>query len=127
MGWVKTESAPTVARNVKVHPDAPVFSAGEGPTAFTLGAPGQLAQWQHLAAVLHHGTMTLYVDGQEVGQKPAGGDPEATIRIGSLGKKEFLSGLIDEVRIWDRALTPAEITAVYQREKPKVTNKTAAR
>jgi hypothetical protein len=126
MSWVKLEPPPASARSVKVVPTAPVFSAGEGATAFTLGAPEALSRWQHLTGVLHHGTMTLFVDGREVSQGPTAGDPEATIRIGSLGKKEFLSGLIDEVRIWDRALTPAEITAIYEREKLKTT-KTAAR
>ena len=121
MSWVKLEPAPTAARSVKVAPTAPVFSAGEGATAFRLAAPQTLGRWQHLAAVLRHGAVTLYLDGQESGSAPApaASELESTIRIGSFGKKEFVSGLLDEVRIWDRALAPAEIIAIYSREKPK--------
>ena len=128
MSWVKLEPAPGATRSVKVSPTAPVFSAGDGKNAFTLAAPDTLARWQHLAAVLHHGTMTVFVDGRETARHavPAT-DPAATIRIGSLAKKEFLSGLLDEVRIYDRALSVDEITKIYEREKPKTPAKTAAR
>jgi azurin len=121
MAWVRTEPAPTAPRSVKVSPAAPVFSAGEDANAFTLAAPPALGRWQHLAAVLHHGTLTLFVDGVEKSRAPlpTALDPAATIRIGSLAKKEFLSGLIDEVRIWDRALTPAQIAAIHRKEAPR--------
>jgi hypothetical protein len=126
MSWVKLE--PAAASKAKASPTAPVFSAGEGERAFTLAAPQTLSRWQHVAAVLHHGSMTVYVDGKEAGSRPVpAADPEATLHIGSLGKKEFLSGLLDEVRIYDRSLSAAEITAIYQREKPQAPTKTAAR
>jgi len=121
MSWVKLEPAPVGTRSVQVAPTAPVFSAGEGDGAFAIAAPQTPGRWQHLAAVLHHGAIVLYVDGRENGRLPfpAGVDPAASIVIGSRGKNEFLSGLLDEVRIWDRALTPAEIAAVHAREKPR--------
>lgn len=127
MSWVKLAPPPAAARNVKVTPTAPVFSAGEDENAFRIAAEGLLLRWQHLAAVLHHGMMTLYVDGKEVGARPASvAEVDATVRIGSLGKKEFLSGLLDEVRIYDRPLAPAEIAAIYQREKPKETDRASS-
>jgi hypothetical protein len=127
MSWVKLEAPPAAARSVKVAPSAPVFSAGEGESAFTLVAPGPLSRWQHLTAVLHHGRMTIYVDGKETTEATVDAkNADATIRLGSLGKKQFLSGLMDEVRIYDRALSPAEIATIYQREKPKAAARTAS-
>ena len=127
MSWVKLEPA-AAAGKAKASPTAPVFSADEGERAFTLAAPQTLSRWQHVAAVLHHGSMILYIDGQEAESRsvPAA-DPEATLHLGSLGKKQFLSGLLDEVRIYDRSLSAAEIAAIYQREKPQAPTKTAAR
>jgi hypothetical protein len=79
-------------------------------------------QWYHLA-VVYDGTQvapitTLYVNGTADGPpQPAQSTLTSNLEpllIGSLqnGGGTFI-GMIDEVAIWTRALTPAEISAVY--------------
>lgn len=127
MSWVKLDPAPAQGTS-RAAPTAPVFSADEGGRAFIVAAPQTLSRWQHIAAVLRHGTLTLYVDGKETASRPVPPtDPEVTIRLGSLGKKVFLSGLLDEVRIYDRALSADEIAAIQQREKSQAPAKIAVR
>ena len=75
--------------------------------------------WQH-AALTYDGTMLrLYLDGVEVGSTPLSGlvdmDPELSVAIGSqpsgAGGKAF-DGLLDDVRILQRALSATEVAAI---------------
>jgi hypothetical protein len=76
--------------------------------------------WIHLAVVLGAGGMALYVDGVLVDAKP-----DASLRPVDLGKTlydyigrsnyswdPYLDGNIDEFRVYNRALSPAEIRAL---------------
>ncbi|MBI1375596.1 MAG: protein kinase [Phycisphaera sp.] len=72
-------------------------------------------RWQHLAVTydpaVADGTLTLYVNGDPVGSatgvpRP---NPETEMFIGTLGRASRFKGLIDDVRLYDRALTPDEI------------------
>jgi fibronectin type 3 domain-containing protein len=80
-----------------------------GTAALTAGA------WSHLAATYDGTTLRLYVNGAQVSSTAATGtlfNSTGALRIG--GNKiwgEYFSGLIDEVRVYERALTPAEIQA----------------
>ena len=72
-------------------------------------------QWHHVAAVVDQGTITLYVDGQQVAQNTFSGTPSASsdmnINIGAspgFGGR-FFHGVIDEVRIWNKARSQSEI------------------
>ena len=74
-----------------------------------------LNTWVHLAATYDGTTLQLYVDGNLVGSQITIGQPiDASanpVSIGSeevIGKKQFW-GSIDEVRIYNRALSQAEI------------------
>jgi hypothetical protein len=80
----------------------------------------QTNQWHHVAAVFAPGgsTQALYIDGVKV---PAGtpalsitSDPlGSNIRIGCRGDDtNYFEGTIDEVRVYSRALSDAEITAL---------------
>ena len=82
--------------------------------------------WRHVAVVLGSGTAMLYVDGQlatasgSVTLRPKDLGP---IDYAYLGKSQFsmdpsLDGMLDEVRVYDRALSAAEIKAVYQYTGP---------
>lgn len=118
MSWVKLDTAPTGAAGTPVPEAAPVFAAGEGASAFVLASPERSPRWHHLTAVLHHGTTTLYIDGQQRSRGPTrAGNPQAKITIGSVGQQRFLEGLLDEVRIYERALPATEIAAIFEREK----------
>jgi Concanavalin A-like lectin/glucanases superfamily len=70
-------------------------------------------RWSHLAMTWDGLTMRMYVDGEQVsshalvGTAPASGGP---LRIGGNAIwPEFFKGVIDEVRVYDRALDTTEV------------------
>ena len=70
--------------------------------------------WSHVAMVYDGSAMHVYVDGEEVNEAPSeypaitAGDLE----IGGAGPLgEYFDGRIDEVRIYNRGLSPAEVAA----------------
>ena len=79
--------------------------------------PAQVGTWYHVAATYDNETMRLYLDGQEVASLPRGGPinpSDATLCLGSYAPGHttaFFQGALDEIRIWDRALTAAEVAA----------------
>ena len=74
-----------------------------------------LSQWTHLAMTWDGSVLRLYDDGAEIATQPAPGallTSTGQLRIGGNSLRgEFFSGLIDEVRVYDRALPPARIGA----------------
>ncbi len=78
-------------------------------------------EWQHVAAQVDDGVHRYWINGENVGEyagkpNPPGKADTANVFIGKTheGNREFL-GLIDEVRIWNRALTEEEV--IEQMEK----------
>jgi hypothetical protein len=79
-----------------------------------------LYEW-HYAVVTYDGlALRLYIDGVPSSSKLVNGAiPDNSgiqpVRIGanSLAPKEFFTGSVDEVRIWNRALTDTEISYAY--------------
>ena len=71
--------------------------------------------WSHLAATYDGASLRLYVDGVEVANSLVFGAITASsgaLRIGgNTVWAEWFAGLIDEVRVYDRALSAAEISA----------------
>jgi hypothetical protein len=72
-------------------------------------------EWQHVAAQVDNGTHRYWINGQNVSEIAGKGPPPgkadtADVFIGKTHEpaREFL-GLIDEVRIWNRALTEDEV------------------
>jgi hypothetical protein len=76
--------------------------------------------WKHLAFVLGPAGMSLFIDGTQVAANPA-----STVRPTDMGKTfydyigrsnfdwdAYLDGNIDEFRVYNRALSPAEIRAL---------------
>ena len=74
-------------------------------------------QWHHLAASWSSSAVHFYLDGRQVGSDTEframqqGTLPE--LRFGSSGAASF-TGLVDEIALWDRALTPAEVRHQFQ-------------
>jgi lysophospholipase L1-like esterase len=73
-----------------------------------------LNTWQQVAVTLKEGMLTYYVDGVESGVRTGVPTPHqigSPVRIGrrATDTERAFAGGIDEIRIWDRALTPAEI------------------
>jgi hypothetical protein len=77
-----------------------------------------VSNWHHVAGVISKGrSMSLYVDGALValtttfnGGTAHGASP---LFIGKRGDGQNLDGAVDEVAIYDRALGPSEIAAIY--------------
>jgi chitodextrinase len=71
--------------------------------------------WSHIAATYDGAMLRLYVNGSQVGSQSVTGNMVASassLRIGgNTVWNEFFSGLIDEVRIYNRVLSAAEIQA----------------
>lgn len=85
-------------------------------------------KWQYLAAVRNGSTVCLFVDGKPVDRRqyPAQLEDELELVIGQLFSFDTirpLVGQLDEFAIYDRALTPAEVTTHYTLLRP--TKKTA--
>ena len=74
-----------------------------------------IATWTHLAATYDGAVMTLYVNGTEVRTQPATGSFVQSAQPLSIGGNavwgEYFAGAIDQVRIYDRALSAAQIDA----------------
>ena len=69
--------------------------------------------WSHVAATWDGTTLRLYVNGVQVGSRAVAGTLATTsnpLRIGADAKwGEYFAGTIDEVRVYNRALSAAEI------------------
>ena len=105
------------------------YSAADGRFAFSTGEGRALAaqppvagRWYHLVGVhdANAGTYTLYVDGQPQPtvwhQSPgdAAGGPLAVGRGFSQSRPgDFWPGAVDQVHVWDRVLSAADVTALY--------------
>jgi PKD repeat protein len=79
-----------------------------------VGAPLAQGVWTHVAVTSDGTVMRLYVNGSQVATAPVGGPltPSAgALRIGgnTVWQNEFFDGTIDDVRIYDRARTAAEV------------------
>jgi hypothetical protein len=80
--------------------------------------------WTHVAGVLSDGEVTFYVDGVSVSTVDAsnnaisyeGTPPNYKIGLGNPtpGFSQYFIGKIDDAGMWDRALTAAEISALYE-------------
>ena len=78
-------------------------------------------RWHHIGFVWNGAYRSLYVDGVEVAKDAAAQGQlkysNGGLHIGAgktLDGESFFSGLIDDVRIYDKALTPEQIAALAQ-------------
>ncbi len=95
------------------------FSVAKAPVA-------TLDNWFHVAGVRSGTTITLYFNGLVVATTDTGTtfDVDTNVEFGlgalyrgSLGAtREFLNGKLDEVRLWDKARTQAEIQSTLNQE-----------
>lgn len=79
-----------------------------------------LNAWNHFYMVFNGSTLKLYKDGVEVGSVAASGSAPAsnssTFKIGLVTysiTNFYHTGYIDEVSLWNKALSAAEITAIH--------------
>jgi hypothetical protein len=71
-----------------------------------------LNSWSQIVFVMNNGKRQIYINGISVASDSETSYPVNINLIGSVGGY-FFSGLIDDVRIYNRALSAAEISALY--------------
>ena len=105
------------------------FRQGAWPSAHILTTAEPFdEQWHHLAFVQQDdGSRTIYIDGVAdelaIADKPAGNWNLNDTTIGGIlraAPTHWVTGLIDEVALWKRALTPQEINTVKTNGVPNV-------
>ena len=91
--------------------------AGGALTEFVVPDIITAGEWQHMVAVYDGSNMYIYRNGVLQGSQSKTGaitNSGVPLFIGQRAGSQWFNGLIDEVRIYNRALTPAEIWQNYQ-------------
>jgi len=92
-------------------PMAEIAASSGGETRGTAGLPA--STWSHLASTYDGATLRLYVNGTQVSSRAVSGAialSSGELRIGgNTIWGEYFNGLIDEVRVYNRALTAGEV------------------
>src|SRR6266566_2876467 len=131
--WVKHNSLPPgrIARYVTLQGQqgkAVLRYDGEnGPAQlhFYMGIDGQLQHirvnnalqvgvFQHIAGSYDGSVMRLYLDGVEVGSLPITGTVDGGFGALFSSGDETMDGVLDEIQVFDRALTASEIHAIFE-------------
>ncbi|HVT16972.1 MAG TPA: LamG-like jellyroll fold domain-containing protein [Thermoanaerobaculia bacterium] len=76
----------------------------------------QVGRWYHLGVTRNGALYTMYIDGAPAGSavnRDTIPDPAAPLTIGQAESLGFVHGRLDEVTVYDRALTQAEMKAVF--------------
>jgi hypothetical protein len=91
--------------------------------------PTPMGEWDHVAFSADGATLHLYLNGKEIATadyiKPINPPDFPWLSIGGsldgtsgsapyAALPDFMQGQMDDLAIWDRALTPEEVTAIYQ-------------
>jgi hypothetical protein len=100
-----------------------IWSLGGTGHAELAGGRLELNRWHHVAGVIQKGSFAaLYVDGAQVqrvttftGETAAGASP---VRLGRRGDGQFFKGAVDDVRIYSRVLSDAEVKALAEGREP---------
>jgi len=86
-------------------------SAGE-PDLVTAWKPN-LNQWYHVVITENNYTMKMYINGTLEDTQTWESHINGNITIGALRDTSSLHGVMDEIGIWDRTLSQAEVTELY--------------
>jgi len=89
-------------------------SASSAPQTWELG------RWYHVATTFESddqtSTAVFYRDGQPIGEQTLDEPFHSgtyALKLGTYGGLHWLNGALDEVKLWDRVLTPGEVQAEY--------------
>ena len=100
-----------------------IYAPGEPDAALVLPAqhPIQLDRWYHLAATVGRSEVRLYVNGVLQGTAAFAGGPRRFLQSGQglIGRSQWsanpdFNGLVDDFRIWRRALSATEVQRAAQ-------------
>ena len=100
--------------------DTPSFWVSTGGDGEHLQSPVPITAnaWHHIIGVYDGATKKIYVDGVEKNNANRIGNLNtytSPLRIGANGALgELFKGYIDDVRVYNRALTPSEVTELYK-------------
>ena len=107
-------------RNIGIHENQSNFTVYTGGTGSGLWhpVPVTLNEWQHIAVVYTPSDIEFYKNGQRFsfGQPATGQSSLNKLHIGRnpfVSAGSFFEGLVDEVEVFDRALSQAEIQAIF--------------
>jgi concanavalin A-like lectin/glucanase superfamily protein/chitobiase/beta-hexosaminidase-like protein/parallel beta helix pectate lyase-like protein/uncharacterized protein DUF6298/collagenase-like protein with putative collagen-binding domain/uncharacterized protein DUF1565 len=103
------------------------FSGGSDHNTVCQASPLPVNTWTYLALTYDGATLTLYRNGAAVAGAAVSGAPSSTtetLQIGASQYGEYFQGRIDEVRIYNKALTATEIQASYESQSPRESPKT---
>ena len=82
-------------------------------SGFTM-VSGDYTGWHHILASFDNGTLTYYVDGVQAGNSVTyAGQPDIEIFGSWLNYSYGAAAELDDIRVWQRALTAADVTALY--------------
>lgn len=102
------------------HANAEGFYSADGLYQTAVGGPPvNDGSWHQLVGVYNNGVTSIYVDGSLAGSGAAGyANNGAHFMVGGLFNEEgkpinFYRGLIDEVKVFDNALSGADVRALY--------------
>ena len=123
---------PNLTTGVMTFPNSVMFNSNDGSNSMSLVHPTAVlndSNWHHLICTYEIGVglMRLYLDGQLTNQHESSDLQSILILEGTLfiGKDEILGygnrhwqGHIDDIGIWNRALTEAEVSALFSGTPP---------
>ncbi|UCF17219.1 MAG: LamG domain-containing protein, partial [Phycisphaerales bacterium] len=122
--WHEAFRSGQVERYVTAEPEIAVIrKEADGRLHFYINTGGSLrhlwvgnvlteGQWYHVAGTWDGLTQRLYLDGVEIASQTPGGVLGTTSGVRLSNAPEPLNGLLDDVRIYNRALTDVEILGV---------------
>ena len=136
--WASADTLPgnyatVVSQDGRRAPENPFYlQYGQG--AFAFSTPGghrarvemqpDTGRWYHLVGVRDGDEIKLYVDG-ELAATAAAGPADVSTGPLSVGRAkyagqngDFWNGSVDQVRVYDKALTAQEVSALHDGEKP---------
>ena len=125
MAWVKPEAVQS--RVYVLHKKDDLPGLGTDPTGkrwwFTLGSKVNIeggagsvkaGAWTHLAMTYDGAVFSAYLNGKAVGSRTTSFTPGERISLGGNGATgRFFKGLIDEVAVYNRAMSPAELKRYF--------------
>ncbi|MBI2968107.1 MAG: PKD domain-containing protein [Bacteroidetes bacterium] len=99
------------------------FQTGSSATVFSSSGDIRDNQWHHLITVRNTGIVTVYLDGVQVGSGNVStniSSPNSLYMGWDIGNPSvtYFNGLIDDIRIYNRALNSAEIQALNNTAPP---------
>ncbi len=136
--WEDTGQYPNIITGGQWSPGGFMFFVKDTVCRFRMGRPGhqagnpdhewremggyllrdlELDRWYHLAATFDRPTITTYLDGEQVAtarwDEPVGYSGDLRIGVWNPGGGVCHEGLIDDVRVWNRALSAEEIGQLH--------------